>query len=283
MIDGLRAGMWKRRAGARIVVALAAATSLLAVMGVAGTAAPAQASPGPATSAQFPHRQDVTGPGDGYLTSVSCPTTSFCAAIDQDRAAVIYNGSSLFDTVSCASATFCVASTGAQVVTFNGTRWSAPVTVDAGNDMDVLSCPTSSFCLGVDRQGNTLTFNGSRWSTPTAGASTWMNSVSCPTANFCAAVTALGTAATYLAGHWSAPVTVDSDHPISGVSCPSATSCLAVDFSGLVKPAQHPAHRRGDVIVLRVLGVLRDGLAVWAGGLLQRINVVRPIDGGPGR
>jgi hypothetical protein len=27
------------------------------------------------------------------------------------------------------------------VITFNGTRWSAPVTVDAGNDMDVFRAP----------------------------------------------------------------------------------------------------------------------------------------------
>ncbi len=177
MIDGLRAGVWKGPARPRFVIGLAAATSLLAVMGVAGTAAPAQASPGPATSAQFPHRQDVTGPGNGYLTSMSCPTTSFCAAIDQDRAAVIYNGSSwskpqLIDpqsflvSVSCPAANFCLAvDLNGQSVTYNGTTWSAPVTAEAGALFDTVSCASATFCV-ASTGAQVVTFNGTSWSAP---------------------------------------------------------------------------------------------------------------------
>ncbi|MGA2806015.1 MAG: hypothetical protein ABSF89_16775 [Acidimicrobiales bacterium] len=53
------------------------------------------------------------------LVSVSCPTTSFCAAVGDDGSAFTYNGSSWttfsgvdtnpFEGVSCASSSFCVA------------------------------------------------------------------------------------------------------------------------------------------------------------------------------
>ena len=52
-----------------------------------------------------------------------------------------------------------------------------------------MSCPSASFCVAVDDDGNAFTYNGSSWSTPsridTIGD---LTSVSCPSSSFCVAV-----------------------------------------------------------------------------------------------
>jgi hypothetical protein len=69
------------------------------------------------------------------LASVSCPSSSFCVAVD-------YSGNAL---------------------TFNGSSWSAPASIDPAGLLSV-SCTTASFCVAVG--DNALTFNGSSWSAP---------------------------------------------------------------------------------------------------------------------
>ena len=177
MIGGPRRGARKRRAGPGIVIALVAVAPVLPVAGAAGWQGPAQAMAGPATPVQFTHRQDVTGPGDGDLTSVSCPTVSFCAAIDGQRAAVIFNGSawskpqladpqSFLESVSCPAANFCLAvDLNGHAVTYHGTTWSAPVTADAGAAFGAVSCASATFCV-ASSGAQVLTFNGIGWCGP---------------------------------------------------------------------------------------------------------------------
>ncbi len=155
-----------------------------------------------------PANIDSTG-----LVSVSCPTASFCAAVDNSGYAL----------------------------TYDGTKWSAPADVDLANSLVSVSCPSASFCLAVDAVGNALTYNGSTWSAPAStGAVNMLTSVSCASASFCAAVTAGGSgtgasALTYNGSAWSAPAYFNYQVDAFGsVSCPSASFCVAVgtNYSG---------------------------------------------------
>ena len=69
-------------------------------------------------------------PGHG-LYSVSCPTATFCAAVD-------YSGN---------------------VLTYNGSLWSSPQSIDAGHSLYSVSCSSASFCAAVDYSGYTFTYS----------------------------------------------------------------------------------------------------------------------------
>jgi hypothetical protein len=158
------------------------------------------------------------------LSTVSCPSASFCAAVDY----------------------------GPNVVTFNGTSWSKRSAIDPGGYLQAVSCASASFCVAIDRKGDAFTFNGSTWSAPVnadpnglsmgEGGISWPM-VSCPTSNFCAAVDgAGGNVVTFDGDSWTTPVTVDSEAANSvsrpvlvflmSVSCPSAMFCVAGDSIG---------------------------------------------------
>jgi hypothetical protein len=185
------------------------------------------------------------------LSSVSCPTASFCTAVDQSGNVLTYNGTSWSSpvsidpsngglvSVSCFNVSFCVAvDSDGDFLTYSGTSWSSPASVDAeNNSLMSVSCATASFCAAVDDSGNVLTYNGTSWSSPesidpSAGNSLW--SVSCPTASFCAAVDRFGGALTYNGTSWSSPDQIDPGHWLNSVSCATASFCAAVDYSGNV-------------------------------------------------
>lgn len=60
--------------------------------------------------------QDVDGPHS--ISSISCPTTTFCAAGDD----------------------------AGDVLTWNGTAWSAPFDLDGSHTVEGISCPSAGFC-----------------------------------------------------------------------------------------------------------------------------------------
>jgi hypothetical protein len=69
--------------------------------------------------------------------------------------------------VSCPSSTFCVAvDGGGDAVTFDGTRWSEPEPIDPSLGLTSVSCSYSSFCVALDDIGDALTYNGQNWSSP---------------------------------------------------------------------------------------------------------------------
>ena len=144
--------------------------------------------------------------------------------------------------MSCPSATFCAAVDSDGAVTYNGTSWSALTNIDGGGGvpgLDSVSCPSATFCAAADEKGNALTYNGTSWTVPTKIAGTKIPdnagmlkpfSVSCPSATFCAAVDSNSTALTYNGTSWTAPTKIDG---VGGfqwfpVSCSSATFCAAV-------------------------------------------------------
>jgi hypothetical protein len=114
----------------------------------------------------------------GSLSSVSCPDTRFCAAVDSQG----------------------------YVVTYNGTSWGTPSAVGGGSTIfESISCPSETFCAATDYYGNAYTYNGKSWSPPTEidgepGDQTVADdllSVSCSSSNFCVAVSAGNQTFTY--------------------------------------------------------------------------------------
>jgi hypothetical protein len=185
---------------------------------------------------------------------VSCPSASFCAAVDNKGNALTYNGSSWSApanidstpypnslwSVSCASSSFCAAVGGnGTALTYDGSSWGALANIDGTYPLTSVSCPSASFCAAVDNNGNALTYNGSSWSAPASidafpfpllnNGAAYFSPVSCPSASFCAAVDYYGHAVTYDGSSWSAPIRIVL--AFSSVSCPS-TFCAAVDYEG---------------------------------------------------
>ncbi len=202
------------------------------------------------------------GPGygpdhqSGNFRSVSCPTATFCMAVDESgNNALQWNGAVWsapvsvdpggdrveLTSVSCASASFCAAvDTLGRALTWNGRWWTAPRPVDPhGAGLESVSCPTASFCEAVDGNGNALTWNGTSWSRPARidSTGTAIQSVSCASATFCAAGDWGGSVLTFNGTSWSRPRLVDpttgsSGGGIGSLSCPTRAFCVGVDWNG---------------------------------------------------
>lgn len=150
------------------------------------------------------------------------------------------------ENISCPTTTFCAAvGAGGWGQTFNGSAWGAPTNIDpstnpSGHTLTSISCPSASFCAAVDQAGNALTFNGSTWSVPVAVDSTRnsLSAVSCASASFCVAGDVGGNGFVYNGSSWSGPVTINhvSNHEgIGGIACLSASFCVAVGEGGDVE------------------------------------------------
>ncbi|MHB1883413.1 MAG: hypothetical protein ACYCVV_00040 [Acidimicrobiales bacterium] len=151
------------------------------------------------------------------LSSISCPTATFCAAVDNTG-----------NVVTSADPT-------------GGTSAWTVTNVSPFDNVTSISCPTTSFCAAVDSSGNVITSTD-----PTGGASAWtvtyvasaFSSISCPSVTFCAAAYSsdviTSTDPTGGASAWSPPTNVDPTGSISAVSCTSATFCAADDEMGNV-------------------------------------------------
>jgi hypothetical protein len=127
------------------------------------------------------------------VSSVSCaPGSSFCVAVDLSGYAIVDNDGSWsapvqletppskyqydgLEWVSCASTAFCVAVDGSgNAFTYNGSTWSAPAKVDSSTATEPncvsgrqfcyglaqVSCPSTTFCMAVDDNGDVLTLGG---------------------------------------------------------------------------------------------------------------------------
>ncbi len=204
------------------------------------------------------------GPGygpdhqSGNFRSVSCPSATFCMAVDESgNNALRWNGSSWsrpatidpggfkveLTSVSCPSDHFCVAvDTLGRALIWNGRWWSGPRAIDPhGAGMESVSCPTATFCVAVDGNGNALTWNGSSWSRPVRidGTGTNIQSVSCASATFCAAGDWGGDVLTFNGKTWSRPQLVDPTNTaettgggIGSMACPTSTFCVGLDWEG---------------------------------------------------
>lgn len=188
----------------------------------------------------------------GNLGSVSCATTTYCLALDAYGPTLAWHGSGWANTpdslppttrtrsMSCPTTTFCVAvgsSSLGQAVTFDGTKWSVPRKLGAGEGVSSVSCPTSTFCMAVNGAGTAYTFDGTGWSAPVMVDSNGGNglaAVSCASAGFCVAVERNGGGVVSFDGNsWTGPVAVDpAGGSFTSVSCSAASFCVAVDQDG---------------------------------------------------
>ncbi len=146
------------------------------------------------------------------LIQVSCPSTTWCAAVDQNGNAFTYS---------------------------NG-AWSGPVPVSGASEFDGLSCPTTTFCIAVSYLDGYTTYNGTSWSAMVipkfGGGESSFTGVSCPTTTYCAASDFLsGDIDVYNSGAWTQ---ITSGVSIAGqgmptVSClPGLKTCMMVDNYG---------------------------------------------------
>jgi hypothetical protein len=201
------------------------------------------------------------------LSSVSCPTTTFCAAVDQTGTAFTWNGkawakgvaidsaaasnqNNVLDSVSCASPSFCMAGDDlSDVYRYDGTSWSAADQLNPSETSPSLtfsvSCPTTSFCMAVDgSNANAYTFNGSSWSQPQVIDPDTLDALvnaelSCASAQFCEAVYN-DKSVTYNGSGWSAPITIPqppgtkngANAEVDTLSCPTSTFCAAGGTTG---------------------------------------------------
>ena len=166
-------------------------------------------------------------------------------------------------TVSCPTTTFCMAGDVlGRYMTFDGHRWTRTRHVEPAALRDAdrasgtaavveISCTGSRFCATVIASGRALTWDGTQWSSPQTLVSaatanldrifylSSLSGVSCAGASRCVAVTPGGVAYVYDGSRWSPPQPVDTHAATAGsrqgltaVSCATERFCVAVDGLG---------------------------------------------------
>lgn len=203
-------------------------------------------------------------PGPGHpgsrSSSVSCPTATFCAVVDNTgHTAVMRNGSwlppqafaeggpgpvSLYQAgrvgITCLNNSFCAAVVGTAVLDWDGTTWTEepdPWTVTSPTGPTAIACPSTHLCAIL--AGPSLWVrNGQGW-TPGGAIDPGgvLNAVSCPTATFCLATDTSGRALTWNGSSWSPPrqvVPQAVQYPGGGtsLSCPTASFCMVINGDG---------------------------------------------------
>ncbi len=149
------------------------------------------------------------------INAVSCPSSSFCMAVDASGSALEYAGG----------------------------HWSAPVVVDPGGDLSSVSCLATSACTAVDSTNAVFTYDGAQWSAHSAqsNGSQGLVALSCSLPSSCIALGDFGSAFVESDGAWSPPTPIapNDDHAsgpaLDSVSCVALSAfCVAADSGGRV-------------------------------------------------
>ncbi|MGD0196747.1 MAG: hypothetical protein ABSC56_02395 [Solirubrobacteraceae bacterium] len=161
----------------------------------------------------------TSAPDANNLTSVSCPSTGFCFAVDSA-------GGAIFSTNS-------------------GASWSAAGA--PGHTLNEVSCVSSQFCVATDAANQILTStapeSAGSWSVAAGGLNSFTG-VSCASNFTCVAVDSAGYAwassdANAGPSTWSA--TQESASAINGVACSDQGMCIVADANGNVYASDNPA------------------------------------------
>jgi hypothetical protein len=195
------------------------------------------------------------------ITSVSCPATNFCAAVDRAKKMLTSDpasspwpvtGTDIATplSVSCGSASFCaLGDSGGSAVSYSNGSWGARIAPPGQSfGINAVSCASSVFCLG----GSSVT------TTPKTldGGATWVvgnpqgvnypgqiTAVSCvpgsdASTGFCVVVDGSRAAfpssnggVSFLPGNRPDGV-ISGASQLNSVSCTSSTSCVTVDSAG---------------------------------------------------
>jgi hypothetical protein len=185
---------------------------------------------------------------DGDLQTIDCASTTFCMVLGRGAIAYRYNGvtwtrtsipgAHLYMSVSCPASTFCAAiANDGYVSVYRSGAWTGPVHAFNGGDTAAVSCVSSSFCMATGEtpagHPQASRFDGVHWSTPSTpfAAPGYPESVSCTSPTFCAI--AAGDRSINYDGHaWSAHRMPAGLGDYQWLSCVSATFCTAIDYGG---------------------------------------------------
>lgn len=152
-----------------------------------------------------------SSPDGDRLLDVSCPSTTFCAAVDGD-------GNVLIATAPATG------------------PWTR--TAIAPRSLTGIDCPTTSLCVATDSGGHVVTSTN-----PTGGAAAWtsadvdggrrLTAIDCATPTLCIALDAGGWVVTSTdptggAAAWTA-TQFNANFAYTSVACPSTTACVLAD------------------------------------------------------
>ncbi len=182
--------------------------------------------------------------GSNTISFVSCVSSTFCMAADNNGNLLHFDGTTWTSTnlfsgqvanVSCASSSFCIADAlnSNQPYQWNGSSWN-PTPTTGGAGLGAVSCPTTSFCMvGGSGSSNVDTFNGSTWSEVTSPLS-GVDFISCISSLDCGAANYGGQEARYNGVSWGPATTITNGDTITGLSCAAGMSfgCVATGISG---------------------------------------------------
>jgi uncharacterized membrane protein YgcG len=177
--------------------------------GGSGTPLLKWAAPEPVDNPEPPYAQ-----GD-ILESVSCPSTSYCAAVDTSGQLV-----STHDPSGPANA------------------WT-PTWLARNGEFGAIDCPTTALCVAVSHEGDVFwstdpTAVTPHWSSTNLGDN-WFTGISCASTSLCVAVGQGGYAAvstTPASGGWRTGHVAEDQ--FTAVSCPSEHLCVAVGQLGMI-------------------------------------------------
>jgi len=182
-----------------------------------------------------------------FITSIECPTESFCLAenwqseqleLHADRWSPPKPVNTLPGLeISCPTETFCSGVAGDSAYTWDGKTWSDPVTLGTDSTFDQISCPTTTYCLAGGEFGAGLAlYDGSSWksvSTPVDDPR-WI-ALSCGRPGHC--LVSFNTATfEYTDGIWRDRTRMS---PNSSVACAGESFCIAVNRHGRSSSVDH--------------------------------------------
>lgn len=155
-----------------------------------------------------PKRVDSYGEWGGHLSSLSCPSTSFCVAV---------GGVGLADYE--------------ELATFDGSNWSANHG-QPGPGLYSVSCASSVFCASVGLEAVRL-FDGASWTSAEIAGIAELESVSCGSESFCGAV-GNNESRFFNGTSWSSaiPITSGGEQEHVQIACTANGTCLAIDDRG---------------------------------------------------
>lgn len=176
----------------------------------------------------------------------SCPSASFCMAIDSSERAVRFSRTKTgtpvvplsdpanIEAMTCSSSTFCmVLNDDNYYSTYNGTSWSPQQHIEGNtNRFYSVSCTSKPYCVAVSLSGQAFTFNGKKWSAPVVASSDELLAVSCAAPGWCVALTAHQDVVVLDNSTWRSMTMVSPSRSMDTVSCPEVNDCVATDSSG---------------------------------------------------
>lgn len=168
----------------------------------------------PAAPRAWASGQRLSEGPESYLSSVSCPTVTFCMAIEDSGGSYVYSGGQWHH--------------GVEIDLSSATASAARSILDV---LTSVSCTASEFCMAVTESGYSFTYSQGTWSTgaPIARGGAGFSDVSCGSPGSCFAINGPSVYA-YSDGVWSSGQVLGGSNTeqLTSISCASATRCVAV-------------------------------------------------------